>query len=186
MDFLKRMFGGGDAPPEAEHEMISWVVLSNTMVDPTVDAVRATLDALYPGEFLPANERNWAVAGVFDGQFMIQSNVTGAAGMFMLQDIPGPYTMFSDFAEAITEPELRALAVAQDAWLSVDTLHVHTTEAEAYRLIGALLAKLAPPDAAVLGASLEADRDALRRRRPPPAGGRPAADVVPSAALVEP
>ena len=49
------------------------------------------------------------------------------------------------------EPELsRALAVAQQSWLSVDAMHVHTTEVEAYRLIGALLAKLAPPDAAVL------------------------------------
>jgi|SRR5687767_4333208 hypothetical protein len=151
MDFLKRLFGlGGASPPEAEHEMISWVVLSNTIVDPTVESVRAALDALYPDQFLPANDRNWAVAGVFDGQFMIQSNVTGAAGMFMLQDMPGPYTMFSDFAEAITDPELRALAVAQQAWLSVDTMHVHTSEAEAYRLIGALLAKLAPPDTAVL------------------------------------
>jgi hypothetical protein len=151
MDFLKRMLGlGGDAREEPEPDMIGWVVLSNTDVEFTVDAVRATLDQLYPGQFLPANDRNWAVAGVFDGQFMIQSNVTGAAGMFMLQDMPGPYTMFSDFAEAITDPALRALAVAQQSWLAVDTIHVHTTEAEAYRLIGALLAKLAPPDAAVL------------------------------------
>lgn len=152
MDFLKRMFGiGGDAPPEAEHEMISWVVLSNTCLDPTVESVRATLDALYPGEFLPANDRNFVVEGPEpESQFMIQSNVAGAAGMFMLQAVPGPYTMFSDFAEAITDPGLRALAVAQQAWLSVDAMHVHTTEAEAYRLIGALLAKLAPPDAAVL------------------------------------
>ena len=152
MDFLKRMFGlGSAAPPEAEPDMISWVVLSDTCLDPTVESVRATLDALYPGQFLPANDRNWVVAGVVpDSQFMIQSNVAGAAGMFMLQAVPGPYTMFSDFAEAITDPDLRALAVAQQAWLSVDAMHVHTTEAEAYRLIGSLLAKLAPPDAAVL------------------------------------
>jgi hypothetical protein len=58
--------------------------------------------------------------------------------------------MFSDFAEAITDPDLRALAVAQQAWLSVDAMHVHTTVEEAYRLIGSLLAKLAPPDATVL------------------------------------
>ena len=153
MDFLKRMFGLGssDTPPEAEPAMISWVVLSDTCLDPTVESVRAMLDALYPGQFLPANDRNWVVAGVDpDSQFMIQSNVAGAAGMFMLQAVPGPYTMFSDFAEAITDPDLRALALAQQAWLSVDAMHVHTTEAEAYRLIGSLLAKLAPPDAAVL------------------------------------
>ena len=59
MDFLKRLFGlGGDCgdAPEAEHDMISWVVLSNTDVDPTVDSVRATLDALYPGA-IPAAQR---------------------------------------------------------------------------------------------------------------------------------
>lgn len=151
MDFLRRLFGlGSAAQPEPEPDMIGWVVLSNTDVEPTADELRATLDRLYPGQFLPANDRNWVVAGVFDGQYMIQSNVAGAAGMFMLQCVPGPYTMFSDFAEAITEPDLRALAVAQQAWLAVDALHVHTTEAEAYRLIGSVLATLAPPDAAVL------------------------------------
>jgi hypothetical protein len=151
MDFLKRLFGLAAAPPEAEPDMVGWVVLSNTDVDLTVDSVRATLDVLYPGQFLPANERNFVIEGaVPDSQFMIQSNVAGAAGMFMLHSVPGPYTDFSDFAEAITEPGVRALAVAQQAWLAVDTMHVHTTEAEAYRLIGALLAKLAPPDAAVL------------------------------------
>ncbi len=152
MDFLKRLFGlGGAARQEAEPDMIGWVVLSNTDVELTVDSVRATLDPLYPGQFLPANDRTFVIEGaVPDSQFMIQSNVTGAAGMFMLHPVPGPYTDFSDFAEAITEPDLRALAVAQQAWLAVDTIHVHTTEAEAYRLIGSVLAKLAPPDAAVL------------------------------------
>jgi hypothetical protein len=152
MDFLKRMLGLGDAAgAEADPDMIGWVVLSNTDVELTVDLVRATLEALYPGQFLPANDRNFVIEGaIADSQFMIQSNVAGAAGMFMLHSVPGPYTDFSDFAEAITEPGLRALAVAQQAWLAVDVMHVHTTEAEAYRLIGALLAKLAPPDAAVL------------------------------------
>ena len=150
MDFLKRLFGLGAASPNVEPDMIGWVVLSNTCVEPTIDQLSTTLDQLYPGMFLPANDRNWVVEGVFPGQCMIQSNVDGAAGMFMLQSVPGPYTMFSDFADAITEPELRALAVAQQSWLAVDTMHVHTNEAEAYRLIGALLAKLALPDAAVL------------------------------------
>jgi hypothetical protein len=152
MDFLKRLLGlGGAAPEEPEPDMISWVVLSNTCLDPTVESMRATLDQLYPGQFLPANDSNFVIEGPEpEWQFMIQSNVDGAAGMFMLQAVPGPYTMFSDFAEVITEPELRTLAVAQRAWLSVDAMHVHTTEAEAYRLIGSLLAKLAPPDAAVL------------------------------------
>lgn len=152
MDFLKRLLGlGGAASPNVEPDMIGWVVLSNTYVELSVMSLRATLDALYPGQFLPANDRNFVIDGsIPDSQFMIQSNVAGAAGMFLLHTVPGPYTEFSDFAEAITEPKLRALAVAQRAWLSVETMHVHTTDAEAYRLIGALLAKLAPPDAAVL------------------------------------
>jgi len=125
--------------------------LSNSYVELTVDSVRTTLDQLYPGQFLPPGDRNFVIEGtVPDSQFMIQSNVTGAAGMFMLHSVPGPYTAFSDFAQTITEPDLRALAVAQQAWLAVDTIHVHTTEAEAYRLIGSVLAKLAPHDAAVL------------------------------------
>jgi hypothetical protein len=152
MDFLKRLLGlGGAVREEPEGDMISWVVLSNTDVELTVESLRAALDALYPGQFLPGNERNFVVEGpVPDSQFLIQSNVAGAAGMFMLQAVPGPYTMFSDFAAAIKEPDLRALAVAQQAWLAVDAMHVHTTEAEAYRLIGSLLANLAPRDAAVL------------------------------------
>lgn len=152
MDFLKRLFGLASADaPDDEADMIGWVVLSNTYVELTVDSVRAALDQLYPGQFLPPGDRNFVIDGAVPGsQFMIQSNVAGAAGMFMLHSVPGPYTEFSDFAEAIEEPGLRALAVAQQAWLSVDVMHVHTTEAEAYRLIGALLAKLAPGDAAVL------------------------------------
>jgi hypothetical protein len=152
MDFLKQLFGLGSAEaPEAEPDMIGWVVLSNTDVELTVDSVRATLDALFPAQFLPANERNFVIEGaVPDSQFMIQSNVAGAAGMFMLHSVPGPYTEFSDFAQAIADPGLRKLAIAQQAWLAVDAMHVHTTEADAYRLIGAVLAKLAPPDAAVL------------------------------------
>jgi hypothetical protein len=152
MDFLKRLFGFGDAAPqEAEPDMIGWVVLSNTHVELTVESLRANLDQVYPGQFLPPGERNFVIEGsVPDSQFLIQSNVSGAAGMFMLHTVPGPYTEFSDFAESITDPSLRTLAVSQQAWLAIDTMHVHTTEADAYRLIGVVLAKLAPPDAAVL------------------------------------
>jgi hypothetical protein len=151
MDFLKRLFGFATAPPEAEPDMIGWVVLSNTYVEMTVDSVRATLDALHPGQFLPPGDRNFVIEGsVPDSQFLIQSNVAGAAGMFLLHTVPGPYTEFSDFADSITDPSLRALAVSQQTWLAIDNMHVHTTEADAYRLIGAALAKLAPPDAAVL------------------------------------
>jgi hypothetical protein len=150
MDFLKKLFGIGRTEPEDEHDAIGWVVLSNTFLDLNLDSLRATLDSLHPGQFLPPNERTFVIAGAVEGQFMIQSNVDGAAGMFMLHDVPGPYTLFSDFAEHITDPDLRTLAKSQGVWLGVDNMHVHTTEAEAYRFIGAVLAKLAPPDAAML------------------------------------
>ena len=151
MDFFKKLFGIGEAPPEDESDMIGWVVLSNSDVELTVESMRAALDSLYPGQFLPAGERNFVIDGASPGsQFMIQSNVDGAAGMFMLHTVPGPYKEFSNFAEFITDPDLRTLATAQQAWLGVDNMHVHTTEADAYRLIGAVLAKLAPADAAVL------------------------------------
>src|SRR5262245_21542988 len=131
MDFLKQLLGGAVSPNTAP-DMIGWVVLSNADVELSVDRLRAALDQLYPGQFLPPGERNFVIEGaVPDSQFMIQSNVAGAAGMFMLHTVPGPYTEFSDFAETIAEPGLRALAVAQQAWLAIDTMHVHTSEAEA-------------------------------------------------------
>jgi hypothetical protein len=152
MDFLKQLFGfGSAAPKQAEPDMIGWVVLANTYVELTVDSLRAALDQLYPDQFLPLGERNFVIEGsVPESQFLIQSNVAGAAGMFMLHTVPGPYSDFSDFAESMTDASLRALAVSQQVWLAIDNMHDHTTEADAYRLIGALLAKLAPPDAAVL------------------------------------
>ena len=150
MDFFKKLFGIGEAAPEDEADMIGWVVMSNSDVALTVDSLRAALDSLYPGQFLPANDRTFVIDGAAEGQFMIQSNVAGAAGMFMLHTVPGPYTAFSNFAEYLTDPDLRTLATSQQFWLGVDNMHVHTTEAEAYRFIGAVLAKLAPPDAAML------------------------------------
>ena len=53
--------------------MISWVVLSKTRVELTLDSLRAHLDRLYPGLFLPPQEfRNFVVEGpVLDAQFLI-------------------------------------------------------------------------------------------------------------------
>ncbi len=85
-----------------------------------------------------------------DAQFLIQSNIPGAAGLFLLHSVPGPYTELSDFAESITDRQLRVLAVAQRTWLSIDNVRIHTSEEDAYRFIGRTLARLAPPDAAVL------------------------------------
>jgi hypothetical protein len=84
------------------------------------------------------------------GQFLIKSTIPGQAGMFMLIGVPGPYTDFSEFAHFIPDPSLRRKAEAQSCWLSVDLIAKITTAGEAYRFIGAVLAKLAPADAAVM------------------------------------
>jgi hypothetical protein len=133
-------------------EMVSWVVLSHSYVELTADALRENLDQLYPGQFLPPREQgNFVVDGNVPGvEFLIQCGVPGAAGLFLLYSVPGPYTAFSDFADHIEDASLRELALAQECWLSVDLAHAHKTEADGYRFIGQVLAKLAPRDAAVL------------------------------------
>jgi hypothetical protein len=137
--------------PGGEREMISWVVLANSYVDLKLESLRQKLDELYPGEFLPPRlQGNFVVPGPEPGQFLIQCHVPGAAGAFMLNSIRGPYTDVSDFAAAIADRSLRRKAETQRCWLSVDLVHQHATDADAYRFIGHVLAKLAPADAAFL------------------------------------
>ena len=84
--------------------MISWAVLSKTRVELTPDSLRAHLDRLYPGLFLPPQElRNFVVEGpVLDAQFLIQASVPGSAGLYMLQSIAAGSTGFSEFADDLT------------------------------------------------------------------------------------
>ena len=70
--------------------------------------------------------------------------------MYMVLSVPGPYTEFSGFARSVADPSLRRKAEAQHCWLSVDLVRKFTSNEEPYRFIGAVLAKLAPADAAVL------------------------------------
>ena len=37
--------------------MVSWVVLCSSFVELTADSLRANLDQLYPGQFLPPREQ---------------------------------------------------------------------------------------------------------------------------------
>jgi hypothetical protein len=135
----------------AEREMISWVVLSNTYVALDVGLLRAKLDEIYPGQFLPPRDKgNFVVNGPGFGQLFVNANMPGAAGMFLVISVPGPYTEFSDFQKKITDPSLRRQAEAQKCWLSVDMAHKNTTSEDAYRFIEQVLAKLAPADAAFL------------------------------------
>ena len=155
--------------PSGKHKMVSWVVLANSYLDFGVDVVRQKLDEVYPGEFLPSRQKgNFVVAGPLPGQFMIFSSVPGAAGIFMLNSVPGPYTHFSKFAEAIADPSLRASVAKQCCWLSVDLIHSKASDEEAYRFIEKVLAKIAPADAAFLvdpdtGAVMRFD-DSVRSR----------------------
>jgi hypothetical protein len=145
------------AHPNAEmsstgvREMVSWVVLANSYVELTVSSLRQKLDEIYPGEFLPPRQKgNFVVDAIPKVQFFIQANLPGAAGMFLLNSVPGAYTKFSPFANAIRDQTVRRKAEAQCCWLSVDLVHKNTTDQDGYRFIEQVLAKLAPPDAAFL------------------------------------
>src|ERR1700720_1281006 len=141
---------GPSSPSVGRREMISWVVLSKSYVDLKVDSLREKLDEVYPGQFLPPRDKNFVIDGPTPGQFFIKSNIDGAAGMFMVISVPSSYTEFSDFADVIADPALLRNIKAQCCWLSVDLVHRLTTDADGYRFIEQVLAKLAPQDAAFL------------------------------------
>ena len=133
--------------------MVSLVVLSRSSPELTLESIRNTLDKLFPGEFLPPRENaNYVVDGPVHGsQFMIQVELPTCGGIFMLYNVPGPYSGFSDFLSHLREGPLRKLAAAQSCWMSVDLIHQgEKSEKSAYQFIGALLAALAPVDTAVL------------------------------------
>jgi hypothetical protein len=137
--------------PPKRHQMISLVVLSNSYIDLKATTLAKKLDELYPGKFVPMGQQdNFVVGGPTPGQFLIKSTMPGLAGIFMLLSVPAPYTEFSDFNHSIPDASLRRKAEAQKCWLSVDLVQNIKTDEEAYRFIGAVLAKLAPPDTAVL------------------------------------
>jgi hypothetical protein len=136
--------------PQRDRKMVSWVVLSDTYVELSLEVLRKKLDEIYPGEFLPPRERgNFVVDGTVPGQFLIQSAVSGEAGTFLLNSVPGPYSDVSDFARFIKDQTVRKKALAQRCRLSVDLIS-KTSSTDAYRFIGRTAAKLAPGNAAFL------------------------------------
>jgi hypothetical protein len=157
--------------------MVSLVVLSQSSPDLTLEGVQVLLDSLYPGQFLPPrDEGNFILDGAVPGAiYMIQCTVPGSSGIFMLHNVPGPYTEFSDFVGHVDDPELRDLAVRQSSWMSVDLTHAYGTEEDAYRFIGGVLAQLAPADSAVLlhPSRLTSIRFDENIRRQLAAGGQP-------------
>ena len=135
----------------ARREMIGWVVLFDSDVGFTENSLRAELDRLWPGQFLPQRDNGgFVVEGNPPGaQFMIKSALPGASGVFLLHNVPAPYSEFSDMVERIPDASLREIAKAQACWMSIDRIS-QSDEVEAYTFIGRVLARLAPPDAAVL------------------------------------
>lgn len=155
MDFFRRLFwrkrtpASGDAPGQ---EAVSWVVLSRTRVELDAERLRAQLDQIFPGHFMPPRERgSFVIDGPVSGAaFFIQSLVPDATGSFLLQTVAGPYAEVSDFADRIVDESLRRIAHAQTAWLSVELVGRRMSDDDAYRFIGRVLAHLAPLDAAAL------------------------------------
>lgn len=140
-----------DARASHRHEMVSWVLLYSAHSVFDVNDLRQKLDAAFPGEFLPQRDgKSFILDGPTPGQFLIQSRIVGAAGLFMVMSVAAPYTQFSDFANFIDDPALRHQAVAQRNWLSIDLIAKATNPNDAYRFIGRALARLAPADAAML------------------------------------
>jgi hypothetical protein len=157
MSFVRRLFASllsfltFSAAQAEPREMVSWVVLSNTPLELAAEQLRETLEELYPGNFLRGEQSNFVVDGRPPGaQFLIQSNVPGSTGTFILLNVSGPYTRFSSFARRIADAQMRAEAMSQKAWLSVDSISNRGVREDAYRFIGQVLARLAPADAAFL------------------------------------
>jgi hypothetical protein len=157
MKFVRRFLASllsvlAPLPAQAEQrEMVSWVVLSNTPLKLAEEELRATLAEIFPGAFQPGEQTNFVIDGPTPGtQFLIQSNIPDSAGMFMLMNIPGSYTRFSGFARRIADAAMRAEAMSQKAWISVDSINSHGNRENGYRFIGRVLARLAPADAAFL------------------------------------
>jgi hypothetical protein len=175
MGLFSRLFGRGNneqPPPSPDDEgaMVSLVVLSNTYVKLTVDGLLAVLDEIFPGQFLPPRQDNFVIDGAVPGAtFLIQSTVPGARGTFMMHSVSGPYMEFSNFSDDVEVPQ-RDRAVSQACWMSIDLIrhHGNSGDDEPCRLIGSVLAKLAPADSAFLVhpatcATMEFDETVRRR-----------------------
>jgi hypothetical protein len=153
MNFLSRLFGKKPvAPRHGGGDMVSLVALLPSWQERSIDEVRESLDALFPGCFLPPREEgNFVIEGpVLGASYMVQCTIPEHSGMFLIHNVPGPYSEFSDCLVHLPDSELKELAAKQPCWMSVDMMHRHTSDEDAYRFVSAALAKLAPPDAAVL------------------------------------
>jgi hypothetical protein len=132
--------------------MVSLVALLPSWQERTVEEIRQSLDLLFPGVFLPPREEgNFVVEGPVPGaSYLVQFTFPYHCGMFLIHNVPGPYSEFSDYLAHLKDPELRQLEVEPPCWISVDLMHRHTTDEDGYRFVSTVLAALAPPDTALL------------------------------------
>lgn len=151
MSLLGKLFSRPKPRRPDPREMVSLVVLFSSYEELNCDIVRKRLDGAFPGCFIPPREiGTFVVDGDPPGmQFFVNSAIPGAGGTFLLFNVPGPYTDVSGFAQLIDDKAMRASAVAQRSWLSVDKIGGRSDE-EAYKFISAALAVLAPDDAVFL------------------------------------
>jgi hypothetical protein len=153
---------------EPRREMVSWVVLFDSDVEFTKDSLQAELDRIWPGQFLPQrDDGSFIVEAILPEQFLIKSSIPGALGLFMLHNVPAPYSGFSDLVDRIPDASLRDIAKAQGWWMSMNLIS-QSGAAEGYKFIGSVLARIAPPDAAVLlhpsrGAAVRFTEDVRRK-----------------------
>jgi hypothetical protein len=134
-----------------EPEGLTRVVLTNTPLRFDLDSLRQKLEELYPGQFVPPHVKgSFVVPGRVRGQYVIQSNVSGASGIFVLNSGMESFATLSDFTKTIPDGPVRRDVEAQCCWLAVDLMYKSKSEAEAYRFVEQVLAKLAPAGAAFL------------------------------------
>ena len=136
--------------------MISWVVLSKTRARLTLDSLRAQLEQLYPGRFLPPQDRkNFVIDGASLGaQFLIQASIAGPAGLYMLENVVANDAELSDFAANVSDASLRKSILEHEARLSLDLIEA-AIDQHCHRFIGKVLGALAPADSTVF---VNADR----------------------------
>jgi hypothetical protein len=132
--------------------MVSLVALAAAWQPWSIESIRAALDELFPGEFLPPRTvGNFVVEGpVPDVTYLVQCGVTGHAGMFLIHNVPGPYDALSDLRVHIEDPDLRRMSSQHTSWLSVDLVHRHASAEDAFRFVALVMAKLAPADSVLL------------------------------------
>ncbi len=127
--------------------MVSLVLLCSNYVALTLDQIREALDRAFPGEFLPQNERSFIVEGEEPGgPHLIKSLIQDAKGIFLFHNDRGQ----GNVDEEIDDERLRHITSSEHGWMSIDTINVMTTEADAFRFIAKALAQLAPTDAVYL------------------------------------